>query len=64
MARRDALGRLRVSQADFDDWLGRELRRDPYARISVEVLLYGAPRLLKGEEYVIDPARPSEPNGA
>jgi hypothetical protein len=50
----DEHGLLHISQAELDEWLTRELARDPYGRVSAEVILYGAPRLFMGRAYVID----------
>jgi hypothetical protein len=55
----DGRGPLHVSQQEFDEWVDRELRRDPYGRVSAEVVLYGAPRLFKGRAYVIVRPKPA-----
>jgi hypothetical protein len=50
----DGHGGLHVSKAELDQWLARELARDPYGRVSAEVILYGSRRLFTGREYVVE----------
>jgi hypothetical protein len=49
-------GPIYVSEEEFEEWVNREVGRDPYGRVSAEVIMYGRPRLFKGRQYII--ARP------
>jgi hypothetical protein len=53
----DKYGRAHISKGELDEWLTRDIARDPYDRVSAEIILYGSPRLFIGRAYVIGAAR-------